>query len=155
MVRIKIKTKVNPSATCLSSNKSNPSVQRFLLAAVFLIASCSYSLAQMSDTLAFADSKASRLKYLKSMALEDQEKCEKATFLEKFNIDLTNFKEAKTLANSQFKKEPSDDSECCKQVIPSGSIVKLYTFYPEEKYWAVKYENKWGFLPDMIVKGLD
>ena len=155
MVRIKIKTKVSPSTTCPLNILSASTIRKFLLMAVFFVASVSYSLAQVSDTLAFADSKSSRLKYLKSLALEDQEKCEKATFLENFGIDLTNCKEAKTLANSEFKKGPSDGAESCKEVIPSGSIVKLYNFYPDENYWAVKYGNKWGFLPDMLVKRLD
>ncbi|MEZ5083570.1 MAG: hypothetical protein R2750_08985 [Bacteroidales bacterium] len=155
MVRIKIKTKENPSTICSCKNHSLLIKRKLLITMVLFIAFVSFSYAQISDTLTFADNKSSRLKYLKSIAIEEQEKCEKATFLEKFNIDLTSFKEAKIVKDMRFKKEPSDTAENCKSVIPSGSIVKLFNFYPNEKYWAVKYENKWGFLPDKSVKCFD
>lgn len=155
MVRKKIKTKVSLSTKCPFVFHSRSSIRKLLMTMVLIIASVSFSMAQVSDTLAFADSRSSRVKYLKSMAIEEQEKCEKASFLENFDIDLTLCKEAMIIEKSQFKKAPGIKAENCKVEVPLGSIVKLYNYYPEEKYWAVKYENKWGFLPDASVKRFD
>ncbi|MCD4695571.1 MAG: hypothetical protein K8S16_04950 [Bacteroidales bacterium] len=125
------------------------------LIVILLFFSTAISIAQESDSLAFGESKAVTLKYLKSISTIEQDKCDKALFFEKFDINLTASREAKALEKIIVKVEPNQQSENCKVAIPEGSIVKLYNYYEEEKYWAVKYTNKWGFIPGSAVKLFD
>ncbi|MCF8369520.1 MAG: hypothetical protein K9G76_10795 [Bacteroidales bacterium] len=152
MVGKNIKAKVIPSTKSLIKPRRVQYAVSLPLIVILLFFSSFTSFAQESDSLAFGESKATTLKFLKSMATIEQEKCDKALFFEKFNIDLTENKEASVIEKIRIKKEPSQSAEDCTTEIPAGSIVKLYNYYEKDKFWAVKFNNKWGFIPDGAVK---
>ncbi|HPE58095.1 MAG TPA: hypothetical protein P5514_05840 [Bacteroidales bacterium] len=108
--------------------------------------------AQESDTLSMGESKAQTLKYLKSLATIEKENCDRAKFIEEYEIDLTSAQEVLITKDSWIKREPADDAKNCNTLIPQNAIVKIYSSSCSPGFYAVKYKNKWGFISADVVE---
>ncbi|MBN2172843.1 MAG: energy transducer TonB [Bacteroidales bacterium] len=95
-----------------------------------------------------------------NMAISDQPKPElrveteedaQLNFMELFEIKAENSKKAKTLGEALFRKEPNPSSENWDFVIPQGTIVETYKYFPKEAAWAIKYNNHWGFVSATMI----
>ncbi|MCB0807316.1 MAG: hypothetical protein KDC05_16075 [Bacteroidales bacterium] len=113
-----------------------------------------FAISQESDSVYYADSKSSTLKYLKCTALLEKEKRESKDFINTNKIDLAEYQEAIVLIKTRIKNDP--DTETGRDVanVDIGSVVKIYKFCRKNKSWAVKYKNKWGFLPESALQVL-
>ena len=109
---------------------------------------------QANDTTIVAESKASTLKYLKSEALLEQEKRQNKIFIDQFEIDLSVHKEAIVLVKTRIKNSPDVDNGHNVANVNMGSVVKVYKYFRKDKSYAVKYNNKWGFLPASMIQEL-
>ena len=48
------------------------------------------------------------------------------------------------MANVNMKAEPSQSSESMNIVIPIGTVINTYKYFPQEAAWAIKYNEKLG-----------
>ncbi|OQX73873.1 MAG: hypothetical protein B6D61_12090 [Bacteroidetes bacterium 4484_249] len=71
----------------------------------------------------------------------------KIKFIETFEIDENNRKNAKILEDVLLLREPDANSESLQILIPKGAKVKTYRYFAREGYWAIKYKDNWGFVP--------
>jgi hypothetical protein len=124
-------------------------------ATLILLFSCfitQLAVSQEEESMLFGENKVQNLKYLKSLSsLEKTDACEKTLFFHKYTIDLTSGTEAKVLADTWVKTEPSARANNCNTLIPGGSVVKVYKNGDNPDFLAVKYRNKWGFISEKSV----
>ncbi|MEZ5197718.1 MAG: energy transducer TonB [Bacteroidales bacterium] len=76
---------------------------------------------------------------------------EEVNFVDLFEINTGVVKKAKTLGDTYMRKSPSADAEHLDQVIPQGTIVETYNYFPKEASWAIKFNNTWGFVPATMI----
>jgi len=110
--------------------------------------------AQETDSVYYAENEATSLKFLKSEALIEQEKRENKEFIREFKIDLTEYSEAIVLAKTRIKSSSNTEEGHDVANVEVGSVVKAYKHCKKNKSWAVKYKNKWGFLPESVLQEL-
>ena len=110
--------------------------------------------AQETDSVFLAENEATSLKFLKSKALLEQEKRESKGFIKEFKIDLTEYNEAIVLVKTRMKSLPDTEKGNDLLNVEIGSVVKTYKYCKKNKSWAVKYKNKWGFLPETVLQEL-
>ncbi len=72
-------------------------------------------------------------------------------FMKKYELEGKKPMLAKILDKCEMSREPKENSEKVGIVIPKDSIVYIYKFFTEEKYWAAKYHEFWGFIPESEV----
>jgi TonB family protein len=68
-------------------------------------------------------------------------------------FDLTGKKgiRAKLLDDAVPRYKPEKDSESVGITIPKGEIVYVYKYYNEERCWATRFDETWGFVEDVII----
>lgn len=108
--------------------------------------------AQESDSIAYGSNKASTLKYLRSIASEENNKIESDYFIKTYEINTRKCDDATIVDDVRIKKGPSTEATSSYIIIPKGALVKMYKIFPEENYWAIKYKEKWGFVPEKALK---
>lgn len=70
-----------------------------------------------------------------------------ATFETKFEINSNDAVRLRLIADSRLYSLPDANSEMAESVIPEGTLIPGYRYFPKEAMWAVKYDHQWGFLP--------
>ncbi len=67
-------------------------------------------------------------------------------FVNLYEINLSDAKDAKVIVDTKMFMEPSASSESLGS-LPQGAIVKSYKMLAREQMWAIKYNGVWGFVP--------
>jgi protein TonB len=67
-------------------------------------------------------------------------------FVNLYEINLSDAKDAKVIVDTKMFMEPSASSESLGS-LPKGAIVKSYKMLAREQMWAIKYNGVWGFVP--------
>jgi hypothetical protein len=139
-------------ATKKASNFLNKPKKILILFFGCMIAQVAISQQEEAPAL-YGDAKVQNLKYLRSLSsLEKSDEGERTQFVQKFAIDLNSVSDAKLLDDTWLKSEPSTRAHNTNTLIPKGTRVKVYKNGDNEAYFAVKFKNKWGFIPmDSIV----
>jgi len=109
---------------------------------------CGYIFAQSTDV--DLDNMANNDQPKPDLKVEVEESLE-LNFIEFFEIKTENAKKAKTLGEAVFRKEPNPSSEHWDFMIPKGTIVETYKYFPKEAAWAIKFNNHWGFVSATMV----
>ncbi|MBN1338457.1 MAG: energy transducer TonB [Bacteroidales bacterium] len=58
---------------------------------------------------------------------------------------------AKMLDDGQLRSEPDNTSQPLNIRVPKDEIVYVYRYFGDEKCWATKYGENWGFLDDHLI----
>jgi TonB family protein len=66
-------------------------------------------------------------------------------FTDTYGINNFNIKKAKILAETIVQTTP-DGSGQSVVILPRGTIVEMYKYFPKEAVWAIKYNESWGFV---------
>lgn len=66
-------------------------------------------------------------------------------FTDKYEINTCEGKKAKILSETQLRRCPAASSEQI-QMIPAGTIVETFKYFPKEAAWAINYDDNWGFI---------
>ncbi|GAB4321519.1 MAG: hypothetical protein Kow00127_13990 [Bacteroidales bacterium] len=130
----------------LLSNQLKSAGPALLFIFTFILFSHQVTQAQTGDSLAFSDSKAAALKYLRTLAEMEKESCIKQKFFDTYNVDLSSGHEVIMVLDSWILLEPAEGAKLCKTVIPKGSVARIYKSNAPAGFQAVKYLNSWGFI---------
>ncbi len=109
---------------------------------------------QDTDSLIYAESEATSLKYLKSAALLEQESRANKAFIKAYKIDLSTSKEAIVLVKTRIKDDSNIEEGNDVANVDMGTVVKIYRYCKKYRSYAVKHKNKWGFLPETVLQEL-
>ena len=72
-------------------------------------------------------------------------------FEEEFDLEGKKAIRAKLLDAAEPRYEPFCESELVGIRIPKGEIVHVYKYYSDERCWATKYGDTWGFVKDVLI----
>lgn len=78
----------------------------------------------------------------------DQEKQE---FIKKYELENLRGIRSKMLDNGQMRTEPSPEALPTGVNVPKNEIVYVYRYFPDEKCWAAKFKDDWGFIDDFLI----
>jgi TonB family protein len=73
------------------------------------------------------------------------------SFVEKYGLENAREIRAKMLDEGQMRSEPVTGSFLLGVRVPKDDFVYVYKYYREEKCWAAKYGEAWGFLDDHLI----
>ncbi len=71
-----------------------------------------------------------------------------------YDIDLQLAAKAKVLKDSELRFQLSLSSKTSNIVIPKGSVIDIYRYFPKEASWIVNYNGKWGFVTSIALRPL-
>ncbi|OQX73874.1 MAG: hypothetical protein B6D61_12095 [Bacteroidetes bacterium 4484_249] len=78
---------------------------------------------------------------------EDAGSMAEFNFTGAYKINVNTSQNGITLNDVKLLKKPYAKSEKVNVQIPKGTNIKTYKLLVKEGYWAVNYENNWGFIP--------
>lgn len=76
---------------------------------------------------------------------------EEQLFIDRYEIGSMKGIRSKLLENSEMRTEPDLNSQKSGVVIQKNEIVYVYKYYKEDRCWATKYNNQWGFVKDDVI----
>lgn len=76
---------------------------------------------------------------------------EQQGFTAKYGLDNLRGIRAKMLDEGQLRSEPDNTSQLLNIRVPKDEIVYVYRYFGDEKCWAAKYGENWGFLDDYLI----
>ncbi|MFU8842444.1 MAG: hypothetical protein ACNA7V_01405 [Bacteroidales bacterium] len=110
------------------------------------------AISQQEEQVLYGEAKVQNLKYLRSLSsLAKSEEGERSQFIQKFGIDLTSAMDARVMHDCWLKPEPSTRAHNSNSLIPRGTQVKIYKNADNTSFFAVRFRNKWGFIPESAV----
>jgi hypothetical protein len=110
------------------------------------------AISQQEEQVLYGETKGQTLKYLRSMSsFDESDKDDRSLFIQKFGIDLNTSSDAKVINDCMLKSEPSARAHNSNLMIPRGTRVKVYENADNAAFYAVRFRNKWGFIPESAV----
>lgn len=73
-------------------------------------------------------------------------------FINHYGIETEEFNIYITIEKTALETKPGFYSDNSLPVIPKGTAIRVYKYFPKTSFYAVKYEDSWGFLPSTVLK---
>jgi TonB family protein len=118
----------------------------FLLALIMLGAITAKS--QVTETVAQNDDSVSETKMSEPEPTKAQLEEE---FIARFDLADKKGIRSKMLDEFELRAEPLCTSVKTGILVPKGEIVFIYKYFTDERCWAVKYNDNWGFVKDILI----
>ena len=113
--------------------------------ASLMVITFSYSQNENDDSLVQDNQIENKIEKDKTSLAEQQ------LFIEKYEIGSMKGIRSKMLDKFEMRTEPSCESEKTGILVPKDSIVYAYKYFNDQRCWAIKYKNDWGFVKDHLV----